>query len=159
MIKFFLGLFPQYRSLEIELDRVLALARECQNRLSVEATLCAERTQELVLCRAKAQEWEERYFAANADAQKARETVADFVSQLRFGRRIFEHAPAIPPQNSDEMKPVPKRRVQARTLVQQYEREYEAATAEYLSRQRMAAQSEREAARLPSEAIEDLAAE
>jgi chromosome segregation ATPase len=80
--------------------------------------------QEAEVWKASAAKWEAKFDEADAARVKAVETVADWVAQRTFGRKIFNHAPALPSE-SHQPRPIPKTRVQARLVVQQAERQFE----------------------------------
>jgi hypothetical protein len=86
---------------------------------------------QLQVAREQEQFWKERhrdleakYEEANQGRIKSTETVADWMSQMRFGRKIYEHAPALPEKTASELQPIMKTRVQARMRVQERENEY-----------------------------------
>jgi chromosome segregation ATPase len=78
----------------------------------------------------RAEHYEEQYQQANGKAIEAVEKVADWEAQRMFGRKIFDHSPALP-ERANIPKPVTKGRVQARIVVQQAERQFEKALAEH----------------------------
>lgn len=88
---------------------------------------------------------EAKYEAAAADAIKARETVTDFISQIHFGRKVYDHAPVLPDKKPD-LQPILKQRMQARMAVQQAERQFSKDLDEYRARQAKARQQAMEQA-------------
>lgn len=110
------------------LNRTRDLANQNREAMSVEIQRVNDQLNVLdsdsAFWKAKAESWELKYDQANADAIKCRETIADWVSQRTFGRKIFEHAPALP-QEPKHMEPVHKQRIQARLAVQQAEQQFQ----------------------------------
>jgi chromosome segregation ATPase len=138
----FLRLFPIFRALEAQLARGNAETSRLEDAL-------AEVKQEVAFWRGRTREWETRFLEADADAKKQREMVADFLSQLRFGRRIYAQSPALPEKLSEEMEPVARRRVQARVLVQQAEAQFRRDCQAYVKEQQEKLLAERAQAATP----------
>jgi hypothetical protein len=130
MLKF-LRLLPAFRSLEKERDEAVS---EWNRLFEEEKKLREERDNHRALLNASQERetyWKEHAAATEkkldemtAARIKSVELVADFQSQLRFGTRIFNHAPALP-EKPMNFQPIMKSRVQARPEIQKAERKVE----------------------------------
>jgi hypothetical protein len=120
----------QLKAADVARDKAIRDAFRLEHDLNVLRSRMEASDRERDFWHSKSEHWEAAFQAANADAIKARETVADFISQLRFGRRIFEHAPALPEKKPAD-QPIQKQRVQARVMVQQAEAQFQKDLADY----------------------------
>jgi septal ring factor EnvC (AmiA/AmiB activator) len=120
---------------EASIEKAVEEARRARDEWKAEAERLLDRIRsldsDLALWKAKAEHWQEQYERANADAIKARETVADWIAQRTFGKSIFSHAPALP-ERANVPKPVAKQRVQGRVAVQMAERQFNEAYADLM---------------------------
>lgn len=105
----FLRLFSAFRALESERDLLKGIVedlRAVQQRQE-------RRIEDLTL----------RLDESRQGEVKATQTVADFMSQIHFGRKIYDHVPELPKAPNDRVEPVAKK-AQASDLVAKLEREF-----------------------------------
>lgn len=138
MLKFILRLFPYVQGLERSVAQASAdlmgqttLAKELETSLAHCRLELAQARALLAKSEADAEYWRHRsdvldgkLDTAVAETRNSVEVVADWVALSRFGRTIYGKAPALPERRPEEMKPIPKHRVQARAVVQEQERQY-----------------------------------
>ncbi len=111
----FLRLFPRYREAEMELDDLSAKLRE-----AADARVRAE--DESIYWRQRADDLEEQLLESHKREIEVREMITDFISQQRWGIKVFSRAPQLPAEPATPA-PIPTRRVQARHLVNRMNRE------------------------------------
>ncbi len=115
ILLWFLRLFPRYREVE---DRVFDLGAKL--REAAEARVRAE--DESIYWRQKADDQETQLVASHKRELEVREMITDFISQQRWGISVFNRAPQLPAEPATPA-PVPNRRVQARHIVNQMNRD------------------------------------
>jgi septal ring factor EnvC (AmiA/AmiB activator) len=111
----FLRLFAPYRILEAEIKNL-------SNLLNETAAARAKAQDDVIYWRERAEELDRRLQQSHANEIEAREIVADFISQQRFGFGVFNRAPQLP-RESLEVQPIPPARIQARRLTRERNRE------------------------------------
>lgn len=148
MLLRFLLLFQYVRDLvaqtedyKVQVEGYISLVQELQASLTQCRAEIAQARRDLEHAhtdveywKAKSESWEQEYKAANADGIHSREVTADFVSQLRFGVKIYDKAPTLPEKRPEDFKPILKQRVQARAKVQEAERQFAQDLAAYAKR-------------------------
>lgn len=112
-----LRLIPQYRSLLAERDKLAADLEDCASRR-------VDLEDELRESRAKHVETLEALAESRRREVTAVQTVADWIAQFTFGRRVFTQAPDLPEVESPTATVSPSR-PQARQEVDELTRKFE----------------------------------
>lgn len=120
-----------FQTLAKELDESLA---QCRLDVSGARQSLVRAEADIEYWKAKSDSWETEYKHANADGIHSREVTADFISQLRFGVKIYDKAPALPERRPEDFKPILKQKQQARDVVRQAERQFDKDLAAYYKR-------------------------
>lgn len=115
MLEWFLNLFSPYRDLNLRVGELLKSLRDAS-----EARARAE--DEATYWRDKVDAVEDELTESHKRELEVREMMTDFIAQQRWGMSIFHRGPQLP-ADPPETAPIPTRRVQARHLVNQKNRE------------------------------------
>lgn len=119
-----LRLFSQFRNLEARYKSQEGVIQATEAREARNGMLLCELEEHLAKANARNAELMDRLDEARKGHIKATETVADFVAQLRYGRKIFDHVPELPDMNKELPQPQRKLKPQASDLVHEAERAF-----------------------------------